>query len=135
MQLILKMQHIVNIGVNFEIVVLPEFNSNEVLLRAIDRLKSYFDIDNWRINEPINLSKLYVEIDKVDGVQTVVRPDKDGKGGLQIINKFNGNYSSNKYSIINATKGGVIFPPKDPSIFEVKFPNTDIRGQVITQQF
>ena len=131
----IKDAHIVNIGVNFEIVVLPEFNSNEVLLRAIDRLKSYFDIDNWRINEPINLSKLYVEIDKVDGVQTVVRPDKDGKGGLQIINKFNGNYSSNKYSIINATKGGVIFPPKDPSIFEVKFPNTDIRGQVITQQF
>ena len=131
----IKDAHIVNIGVNFEIVVLPEFNSNEVLLRAIDRLKSYFDIDNWRINEPINLSKLYVEIDKVDGVQTVVRPDKDGKGVLQIINKFNGNYSSNKYSIINATKGGVIFPPKDPSIFEVKFPNTDIRGQVITQQF
>ena len=120
----IKDAHIVNIGVNFEIVVLPEFNSNEVLLRAIDRLKSYFDIDNWRINEPINLSKLYV-----------VRPDKDGKGGLQINNKFNGNYSSNKYSIINATKGGVIFPPKDPSIFEVKFPNTDIRGQVITQQF
>ena len=131
----IKDAHIVNIGVMFEIIVLPEFNSNEVLLRAIDRLKSYFDIDNWRINEPINLSKLYVEIDKVDGVQTVVRPDKQGKGGLQIVNKFNGNYSPNKYSILNATKGGIIFPPKDPSIFEVKFPNTDIRGQVITQSF
>jgi hypothetical protein len=131
----IKDAHIVNIGVTFEIIVLPEFNSNEVLLRAIDRLKSYFEIDNWRINEPINLSKLYVEIDKVDGVQTVVRPDKQGVGGLQISNKFNGNYSPNKYSIINATKGGIIFPPKDPSIFEVKFPNTDIRGQVITQSF
>jgi len=87
------------------------------------------------INEPINLSKIYVEIDKVDGVQTVVRPDRDGKGGLQIVNKFNGNYSSNKYSILNATKGGIIYPPKDPSIFEVKFPNQDIRGQVVTQQF
>ena len=114
---------------------MPEFNSNEVLLRAIDRLKEYFDIDNWRINEPINLSKIYVEIDKVDGVQTVVRPDKEGKGGLQIVNKFNGNYSSNKYSILDATKGGIIYPPKDPSIFEVKFPNQDIRGQVVTQQF
>ena len=131
----IKNAHIVNIGCNFEIIVLPEFNSNEVLLRVIDRLKDYFDIDNWRINEPINLSKIYVEIDKVDGVQTVVRPDKDGKGGLQIVNKFNGNYSSNKYSILNATKGGIIYPPKDPSIFEVKFPNTDIRGQVVTQQF
>tara|TARA_A200000159_G_scaffold44128_1_gene40472 strand:- start:385 stop:2325 length:1941 start_codon:yes stop_codon:yes gene_type:complete len=131
----IKNAHIVNIGVNFEIIVMPEFNSNEVLLRVIDRLKEYFDIDNWRINEPINLSKIYVEIDKVDGVQTVVRPDRDGKGGLQIVNKFNGNYSSNKYSILNATKGGIIYPPKDPSIFEVKFPNQDIRGQVVTQQF
>jgi len=131
----IKDAHIVNIGINFEIIVMPEFNSNEVLLRTIDRLKSYFNIDNWRINEPINLSKLYVEIDKVDGVQTVVRPDKQGKGGLQVVNKFNGNYSPNKYSIINATKGGIIYPPKDPSIFEVKFPNSDIRGQVITQQF
>jgi hypothetical protein len=131
----IKNAHIVNIGCTFEIIVMPEFNSNEVLLRVIDRLKDYFDIDNWRINEPINLSKIYVEIDKVDGVQTVVRPDKDGKGGLQIVNKFNGNYSSNKYSILNATKGGIIYPPKDPSIFEVKFPNQDIRGQVVTQQF
>ena len=131
----IKNAHIVNIGVNFEIIVMPEFNSNEVLLRVIDRLKDYFDIDNWRINEPINLSKIYVEIDKVDGVQTVVRPDRDGKGGLQIVNKFNGNYSANKYSILNATKGGIIYPPKDPSIFEVKFPNQDIRGQVVTQQF
>ena len=131
----IKNAHIVNIGCTFEIIVMPEFNSNEVLLRAIDRLKEYFDIDNWRINEPINLSKIYVEIDKVDGVQTVVRPDKEGKGGLQIVNKFNGNYSSNKYSILNATKGGIIYPPKDPSIFEVKFPNQDIRGQVVTQQF
>lgn len=131
----IKNAHIVNIGINFEIVVLPEYNSNEVLLRAINRLREYFDIDNWRINEPINISKIYVEIDKVDGVQTVVRPDKEGKGGLQIVNKFNGNYSPNKYSIRNATKGGIIYPPKDPSIFEVKFPNTDIKGQVITQQF
>tara|TARA_B100000900_G_scaffold205780_1_gene174416 strand:+ start:869 stop:2809 length:1941 start_codon:yes stop_codon:yes gene_type:complete len=131
----IKNAHIVNIGCTFEIIVMPEFNSNEVLLRVIDRLKEYFDIDNWRINEPINLSKIYVEIDKVDGVQTVVRPDKQGRGGLQIVNKFNGNYSSNKYSILNATKGGIIYPPKDPSIFEVKFPNQDIRGQVVTQQF
>jgi len=131
----IKDAHIVNIGINFEIIVMPEYNSNEVLLRAIDRLREYFNIDNWRINEPINLSKLYVEIDKVDGVQTVVRPDKDGKGGLQVVNKFNGNYSPNKYSIINATKGGIIFPPRDPSIFEVKYPNQDIRGQVVTQQF
>ena len=131
----IKDAHIVNIGVDFEIIVLPEYNSNEVLLKAINRMKEYFDIDNWRINEPINLSNVYVELDKVEGVQTVVRPDRDGKGGLQIYNKFNGSYSPNKYSTLTATKNGIIYPPKDPSIFEVKFPNSDIRGQVVTQSF
>ena len=131
----IKDAHIVNIGVDFEIIVLPEYNSNEVLLRAINRMKEYFDIDNWRINEPINLSNVYIELDRVEGVQTVVRPDRDGKGGLQIYNKFNGNYSPNKYSTLTATKNGIIYPPKDPSIFEVKFPNSDIRGQVVTQSF
>jgi len=131
----IKDAHIVNLGIDFEITVLPEYNSNEVLLRSIAALKDYFNIDNWRINEPINLSKVYVLLDKVDGVQSVPRPDKEGNGGLQIYCKFNGNYAPNKYSTKNATKGGIIYPPKDPSIFEIKFPNSDIRGQVITQSF
>tara|TARA_R110000803_G_scaffold8577_19_gene27472 strand:+ start:513 stop:2453 length:1941 start_codon:yes stop_codon:yes gene_type:complete len=131
----IKDAHIVNLGLDFEITVLPDYNSNVVLLKAIAALKEYFEIDNWRINEPINLSKVYVLLDKVDGVQSVVRPDREGNGGLRIYNKFNGNYSPNKYSTVNATKNGIIYPPKDPSIFEIKFPNSDIRGQVITQSF
>ena len=131
----IKDAHIVNIGIDFEIIVLPEYNSNVVLLKCIAELKDYFNIDNWRISEPIYLSKIYVLLDKVEGVQTVVRPDKDNNGGLQINCKFNGNYSPNKYSIKNASKGGVVYPPKDPSIFEIKFPNSDIRGKVITQSF
>ena len=74
-------------------------------------------------------------LDGIQGVQTVPRPDAQGVGGLQITNKYNGNYSPNKYSINTATKMGVIFPPKDSSIFEVKFPNLDIKGKVITQSF
>jgi len=131
----IKNAYIVNIAINFDIVVLPDYNSNEVLLRCIDALKDYFNIDNWGINKPINLSELYVLLDGVKGVQTVPRPDSNGNGGLQIYNKYNGNYSPNKYTINNATKMGMIYPPKDPSIFEIKFPNVDIKGKVITQSF
>ena len=131
----IKDAFIVNIAINFDIVVLPEYNSNEVLLRCLDTLKDYFNIDNWRINEPINLSQIYVLLDGVKGVQTVPRPDSEGNGGLQIYNKFNGNYSPNKYDTKLATKQGVIYPPKDPSIFEVKYPNIDIKGKVVTQSF
>jgi len=114
---------------------MPDYNSNVVLLNCINELKEFFNINNMSINNPIQLSKLYLLLDGVDGVQTVIRPDKEGVGGFQIFNKFNGNYSPNKYSIKTATKFGVIYPAKDPSIFEVKFPNTDIRGKVVTQSF
>ena len=120
---------IVNIAVDFEIITLPNYNANEVLLRCINVLKEYFNIDNWRINEPIYLSKIYVLLDGIDGVLSVVRPDINGAGGLQISNKFNGSYSPNKYSIKTASKQGIIYPPKDPSVFEVKFPDVDIKGR------
>ena len=127
----IKDAYIINIGIDFEIVVLPNYNSNEVLLKCINELKTYFNKQNSQINRPILLSDIYVLLDRIDGVQTVVRPDLNGKGGLQIVNKYNGIYSSNVYDIKKATRNGIIYPAKDPSIFEVKFPDLDIRGRVV----
>jgi len=128
----IKNAYIVNIGIDFEIVVLPNYNSNEVLLKCINALKNFFRIENMGINKPITLTDIYVLLDRVDGVQTVVRPDNDGNGGLQIVNKFDGNYSSNKYNIKNATRSGIVYPPKDPTCFEVKYPDVDIKGRVVS---
>jgi len=128
----IKNAYIVNIGIDFEIIVLPNYNSNEVLLKCIDALKEHFKIENMQINRPINLTDIYVLLDGVDGVQSVVRPDSNGEGGLQITNKFDGNYSSNKYHIKNATRNGIVYPPKDPTCFEVKYSDTDIRGRVVS---
>ena len=128
----IKNAYIVNVGVDFEIVVLPNYNSNEVLLKCINALKDFFKIENMGINKPIVLTDIYVLLDKIDGVQTVVRPDRDGNGGLQIVNKFDGNYSSNKYNIKNATRSGIVYPPKDPTCFEVKYPDVDIKGRVVS---
>ena len=97
----------------------------------INKLKEYFNIDRMQIGRPIILSDIYVLIDDIDGVQTVIRPGADGTGGLQFNCKVNGNYSSNYYDIKNATRNGIIYPPKDPSIFEIKYPDVDIRGKVV----
>ena len=127
----IKNAYIVNIGIDFEIITLPNYNSNEVLLKCIDVVKNHFSIDNMQINRPINLTDIYVLLDRVDGVQSVVRPNADGIGGLQIVNKFGGSYSPNKYDMNNATRNGIIYPPKDPTCFEVKYPDSDIRGRVV----
>ena len=116
---------IINIGINFDIIVLPEFNNNQVLQRCITALREYFAIDNWSINQPIILRDIYVLLDQIEGVQTV----KD----IKIINKVGENlgYSPYSFDISAATSANVVYPSLDPSIFEVKFLNTDIQGRVV----
>jgi hypothetical protein len=120
----IKDAYIVNIGIDFNIIVLPGFNSNEVLLKCISKLKEIFDINKWQINQPIVLSKLYAELDRVDGVQTVSNITINNLSSSDI------GYSNNKYDIVRATKNGVIYPSLDPCVFEIKYPNKDIKGKV-----
>jgi len=115
---------IINIGVNFEIIVLPDYNNNEVLVNCITALKNYFAIDNWQINQPILLRDLNILLDKIEGVQTVNK--------VEIVNKVGENlgYSKYAYDTKAATINNVVYPSLDPSIFEVKYLNTDIVGRV-----
>tara|TARA_R110000796_G_scaffold44540_3_gene108532 strand:+ start:1175 stop:3043 length:1869 start_codon:yes stop_codon:yes gene_type:complete len=119
---------IINIGVNFEIIVLPNYNNNRVLLSCINFLKRSFNINNWQINQPIILNSLFVGLDKIEGVQTVKYITINNKVGTA----SNGNsYSSYAYDVEGATLNNVVYPSIDPMIFEVKFPNSDIQGKVV----
>jgi hypothetical protein len=123
----IKDAFIINIGVNFEISVLPNYNSNEILLKCIDALRSFFDVDKWQINQPIIKSDINTTLANVKGVQSVV--------GVALSNLYDTDfgYSGNTYDLTTATKNGVIYPSLDPSIFEVKFLNRDIKGRVVNQ--
>jgi hypothetical protein len=121
----IKNAFIINIGVEFDIIVLPEYNNNEVIFSCIKALKDYFAIDKWQINEPILLKDLYILLDKTDGVQTVKN--------INIVNNVGVNlgYSAYAYDIKGGTLNNVIYPSLDPMIFEVKYPDTDIKGRVV----
>jgi hypothetical protein len=116
---------IINIGVNFEIIVLPEYNNNEVLLSCITSLQDYFSLDKWQINQPIFLRDLYILLDKIKGVQTVKNISISNKAGTT------SGYSQYAYDIVGATQNQVIYPSLDPSIFEIKYPSNDIKGKVV----
>jgi hypothetical protein len=122
----IKDAFIVNIGIDFEIIVLPNFNSNDVILACINALIARFAIRNWQINQPIILSELFVLLSNVTGVQSI----KD----IKISNKVgtSNGYSQYAYDINGATVNGVIYPSLDPMIFEVKYPLTDIKGRIVT---
>ena len=89
-------------------------------------LKAYFDRTRWQINQPIILSEIYTALDKVQGVQTVQKVTVTNIAGLS------GGYSQYSYDISAATLNGIIYPSLDPSIFEVKYPDVDIQGRVVT---
>lgn len=124
--LAIKNAFVINIACDFEIITLPNFNNNEVLSNCINELKTYFDIDRWAINQPIILRDLTILLDKVSGVQTVKKVIISNKRGTS------GGYSKYAYDINGATLNGTVFPSLDPSIFELKFPNQDIKGKVVT---
>ena len=122
----IKDAFIIHIGVDFEIIVLPQYNSNLVLIDCITALKDYFNIDKWQINEPIMLRDLYILLDKVNGVQTVKTVNITNKSGI------GSNYSPYSYDIKGATMNNIIYPSLDPMIFEVKDLDNDIKGRVVT---
>jgi hypothetical protein len=122
----IKDAFVINIGVDFEVVVLPNYNNNEIIFACIEALKVYFDINNWQINEPIIMKDIYILLDKVEGVQTVKNVSITNKSGTVL------GYSQYSYDISGATQNNTIYPSLDPMIFEVKYPDTDIKGRVVS---
>jgi hypothetical protein len=116
---------IINLGINFEIIVLPEYNNSEVLISCISSLQNYFKTDKWQINQPIMVKDLYIILDKIKGVQTVKNIMINNKAGTNL------GYSQYAYDIEAATQNQVIYPSLDPSIFEVRYPDIDIKGRVV----
>ena len=137
----IKNAYVINIGVKCNILTKSGYNKEQVVLQSIERIKNFFNIDNWQIGQPIVLGDLAYQISLVDGVSAVVAPDDEdeslGKSEkppiVQIVNKHSkaDGYSGNLYDVVAATKEGVVYPSMDPSCFELKYPNIDIEVRVV----
>jgi hypothetical protein len=115
---------VVNIGIEFDIIVYRNYNMQDVTTRAIDAVREFFNIDRWQINQPIILGDLKLVIGSVDGVQSLT--------GVRVFNKYRfrdgRDYQEYRYPIEEATIDDIIYPSLDPCIFEVRYPETDIIG-------
>ena len=117
----------INIGINFDITITSGFSNKTVLRDCLTSLKTHFNIEQWQIDQPIVTSEIISLLLQVNGVQSVPN--------LIIINKEDSTgseYSAFGYDILGATQSGVIYPSADPSIFEIRYPDTDIQGRVVT---
>lgn len=117
---------VVNIGIDFEIICYSNYNKREVLANCLAELQDYFNIDNWTFNKPVNVSEIELILANVEGVMSVPSVklyNICGDGGT--------GYSPNKYNLDEATRGKIIYPSLDPCVFEVRFPNKDIKGRAL----
>ena len=121
----IKDAYIINIGIDFEIVVNPNFNNNEVLTACITALQDYFNINNWQINEPIIMKNVFLLMSKVPGVQIVKQIKINNLTGTSL------GYSDFAYDTTAANINDVVYPSVDPMVFEVKYPTQDIIGRVV----
>jgi len=117
--------YIINIGVDFKILVYNNFNKKEVLDQCLQKAKDFFNIDKWYFNQPINTNQFELELAKVEGVQSVAEVK------FKNLTQNDGDYSPHEYNLSEATHNKIIYPSLDPSVFEVKYPDNDIRGAVI----
>ena len=69
------------------------------------------------------MSTLTSELDQIEGVQSVPT--------IKIENTTRSGYSNVVYNINAATKNNIIYPSLDPCVFEIKYPNLDIKGRVV----
>lgn len=117
----------INIGVNFDITVASGYSNKEVITGCIDVIKEHFNIEKWQINQPIIISDLSSKLlSNVKGLKSLIK--------IEITNKQDDTgvtYSKYGYDIPGATKNNNIYPSLDPSIFELRYPNTDIQGRVV----
>ena len=131
----IKDAYVINIAVNFAILTKTGFNKNEVLLRCVSAVQDFFDIDRTQIGQPIIVSDIAYQLSLVDGVASIVPPVENNVNKLPIVieNKYKleEGYSGNFYDISSGLIDGVLYPALDPSIFEIKFPNSDIKGKVV----
>ena len=134
----IKNAFVINIAAKFSIIVRKGLNHNDVSFRAIQAVKRHFQTTKWQINQPIILSDIANEVLKVDGVVSVVPPEHNNPNKDMVVienrNLLSSGYSGNVYDMTSATRKGIIYPSLDPSIFEVKFPNTDIECEVVGEQ-
>lgn len=120
-----KNGRIFNLAFDIDVYV-DNITDNQIANNVINVVKDYMDINNYEMSQDLFLGKLQRKILEVNGVINVVE--------IKVYNKVGGQYSNNPISqdISDETTGEIniinntIYSTED-SMFEIKYPNKDIK--------
>ena len=113
---------IINFGIDFEVIGDLEKNRFDVLDICVRALKRQFTRVR-DIAEPLFITDIYSALKEVDGVVDVTR--------VKIKRKSGGAYSDIRFNINeNTSPDGRYINIPENAIFEIKFPDNDIKGTI-----
>jgi hypothetical protein len=114
---------IVNLGIDYTVVIAENVSKAEVLAQCDRELQELFSI-HPEIGEALTINDIYKTLNRLDSVVDVT--------DVTVRSLSGGNYSSLNYSIQEnlSLDGRVLVIPSD-HVYEIKFPNSDIRGTAL----
>lgn len=129
---------VVNLQIRVKVLA-DKKNTQKVLVDCLTRLRDYFSINNWQINQPIFISNVMTVLQEIDGVVNVVEIkfynifDKDIETGKIYSPKEIGRYRNNsaisansfnnKFEMNNIDNVIVSYPD---TFLNVRYPEIDI---------
>jgi hypothetical protein len=114
---------IVNFGINYVVVVDLNASRYTVINRAAAALRDYLFKNQYEIGESILITDFYKVLQKVVGVVDVV--------DLEIVGKSGASYANSSYDFdAKLTADGRRIESESNTVFELKFPNVDIKGAI-----
>tara|TARA_R110002020_G_scaffold68961_1_gene179855 strand:+ start:47 stop:1879 length:1833 start_codon:yes stop_codon:yes gene_type:complete len=130
----IKNGRVINLSFEVDLFIEKSIPKGDVISDVITTIKEYFDINKWDMGDNIYLSQLVENINNVGGVLNVT--------DLRVFNKVNENarYSLNEIAqpYIDETTRQIDLLGKytlfgaPNSMFEIKYPNTDIKVTIST---
>jgi hypothetical protein len=113
---------IINIHVDFTAVVDYSQDKYEALNIAITSIQDMFR-EKMNINQPIYITKIYDVLNNLEEIVDVTN--------VKITNKSGGLYSDETLNMKNwiSADGRILYAPQNV-VYELRFPNTDIRGTI-----
>jgi len=115
--------YIINFGIDFVVTPSIGVDKYDLLASCIAQLKKKFGGAKYYIGEHLMVTEIYSELNKVKGILDVVK--------VTVTNKNGGVYSQTEFDINSnySPEGTYIIAPKN-CIFELKYPDTDIKGKI-----
>lgn len=133
----MKSGRIINLSIEADLFIDKTYDSSDVMREVINTIKDYMDINKHQLGEDIYISDLEKEVTKVDGVINIT--------DLRIYNEVGGEYSPTATAQgtidvdgedvtrkqIDLVSSMYVLDSEADEMFEIKFPDKDIRIQAI----